>query len=40
MNVLDPETLRHIGEIVQSAETEATRASIPIFCTTWRRGPL
>ncbi|KAJ1473126.1 hypothetical protein T484DRAFT_1837567 [Baffinella frigidus] len=36
MNVLDPESLRRIGEIVLSAEAEVTRASIPIFCTTWR----
>ncbi|KAJ1481996.1 hypothetical protein T484DRAFT_1898535 [Baffinella frigidus] len=37
MHVLDPESLRRIGEIVLSAEAEVTRASIPIFCTTWRK---
>jgi len=36
MNVLDAETLRRIGETVLRSEAEATRASIPIFCTTWR----
>ncbi|KAJ1473135.1 hypothetical protein T484DRAFT_1752319 [Baffinella frigidus] len=37
MHVLDPESLRRIGEIFLSAEAEAARASIPIFCTTWRK---
>ena len=36
MNVLDVESLRRIGETVLRAEAEAARASIPIFCTTWR----
>jgi len=36
MHVLDPESLRRIGEIVLCAETAAARASIPTFCATWR----
>ncbi|KAJ1473127.1 hypothetical protein T484DRAFT_1752310 [Baffinella frigidus] len=39
MSGLDPESLRHISKIVLSTETEAARASIPIFCTTWHNRP-